>query len=158
MLFEVFAIGAAFLCGIAVRPLGLPPLVGFLAAGFDINALGPAYHMPAETGPILEHIAHLGVLLLLFTIGLKLKLRQIAEPHVVGTTLIHFAASVALIAPLMRLTFTDDWTLALLLGIALGFSSTVLTAKMLESRRELGNFHGRSAIGILIGQDLVALS
>jgi len=156
-MFEVFAISAAFLFGIAVRPIGMPPLVGFLAAGFAINALGPRLGMPAATGPILEHLADLGVLLLLFTVGLKLKLRQIGEPHVVGSALAHFAVSVALFTPIARWLFTDDWTLALLVGIALAFSSTVLAAKMLEAKRELGNFHGRTAIGILIVQDIIAL-
>ena len=67
-----------------VRQIGLPPLVGFLAAGFFINFIGPGFGMPVETGPILDYVAELGVLLLLFTIGLKLKLRQITEPQVIG--------------------------------------------------------------------------
>jgi predicted Kef-type K+ transport protein len=157
MVFEVFAISAAFVFGLAMRPLGLPPLVGFLAAGFAIHAVGPELGMPATTGPILDYLAHLGVLLLLFTVGLKLKLKQIAEPHVVGTTILHFALSVAFFTAVTRLLFTAEWMLALLVGIALAFSSTVLAAKMLEAKRELGNFHGRSAIGILIGQDVIAL-
>ena len=157
MFFEVFAIGAAFVFGLAMRPLGLPPLVGFLAAGFAINAFGPHFGMPATTGPILEYLAHLGVLLLLFTIGLKLKLKQIGEPQVVGGALLHFALSVAIFTPFARLLFTDDWTVALLVGIALAFSSTVLAAKMLETKREMGSFHGRTAIGILIVQDIIAL-
>ncbi len=157
MIFEVFAISAAFVFGLAMRPLGLPPLVGFLAAGFAINALGPSVGMPASTGPILDHLAELGVLLLLFTVGLELKLKQIGEPHVVGSTLVHFALSIAIFAPVTRLLFTADWTVALLVGIALAFSSTVLAAKMLEAKRELGVFHGRTAIGILIVQDVLAL-
>jgi len=157
MVFEVFAIMAAFVFGLAVRQIGLPPLVGFLAAGFVINAAGPQLGMPATTGPILEYLAHLGVLLLLFTVGLKLKLRQIAEPHVVGGALLHFGLSVAIFTPFTRWLFTDDWTVALLVGIALAFSSTVLAAKMLEAKREMGNFHGRTAIGILIVQDIIAL-
>jgi predicted Kef-type K+ transport protein len=157
MVFEVLVIGAAFVFGLAVKPLGLPPLVGFLAAGFVINGIGPRVGLPTTTGPILDYLAHLGVLLLLFTVGLKLKLKQIAEPHVVGTTLVHFALSIAIFTPITRLLFTADWTVALLVGIALGFSSTVLAAKMLEAKRELGNFHGRTAIGILIVQDILAL-
>ena len=157
MLFEVFAVSAAFFFGLAMRPIGLPPLVGFLAAGFAINAFGPRFGMPATTGPILDYLANLGVLMLLFTVGLKLKLRQIGEPQVVGGALLHFAFSIAIFTPMARLFFTDDWTVALLIAIALGFSSTVLAAKMLEAKRELGNFHGRTAIGILIVQDVIAL-
>ena len=137
--------------------MGLPPLVGFLIAGFFINAIGPHFGLPATTGPILYYLADLGVLLLLFTVGLKLKLKQIGEPHVVGGACLHFALSIALFTPIVWLLFTDDWTVALLVGIALAFSSTVLAAKMLEAKREMGNFHGRAAIGILIVQDILAL-
>ena len=157
MFFEVFAVGAAFVLGLAVKPFGLPPLVGFLAAGFVINGFGPQLGMPAATGPILDYLANLGVLILLFTVGLKLKLRQIGEPHVVGTALVHFGLSVALFTPVARLFFAPDWTVALLVGIGLSFSSTVLAAKMLETKREMGNFHGRAAIGVLIVQDIIAL-
>ncbi|MDJ0947339.1 MAG: cation:proton antiporter [Alphaproteobacteria bacterium] len=157
MVFEVFAVSAAFIFGIAVRKVGLPPLVGFLVAGFFINALGPNFGMPSSTGPILDYLAKLGVLMLLFTIGLKLKLKQIGEPHVVGGALLHFAISIAIFTPLTRLVFTNDWMIALVVGIALSFSSTVLAAKMLEAKRELGIFHGRTSIGILIAQDIIAL-
>lgn len=156
-MFEVFAVSAAFICGIAVRQIGLPPLVGFLLAGFLINAIGPQFGMPNQTGPILEHLANLGVLMLLFTIGLKLKLKQIVEPHVVGSAVLHFLISIVIFAPIIRLLFTDDWMVAVLVSIALAFSSTVLAAKMLETKRELGLFHGRTAIGILIVQDILAL-
>lgn len=158
MAFEVFAIGAAFVFGLAVRPLGLPPLVGFLAAGFAINAAGPHVGMPANTGPILDYLAQLGVLLLLFTVGLKLNLRQVGAPHVVGSALLHFAISVLLYTPLVWVFFADDWMLALFVGIGLAFSSTVLAAKMLDAKREMGSFHGRTAIGILIVQDIIALA
>lgn len=157
MVFEVFAISAAFVFGLAMRPLGLPPLIGFLAAGFAINAFGPGLGMPTSTGPILEYLANLGVLMLLFTVGLKLKLKQIGERQVIGTAILHFLLSVALFAPVARLFFTEDWMVALLIGIGLAFSSTVLAAKILDAKRELGNFHGRTAIGILVMQDVIAL-
>ena len=157
MAFEVFAISAAFLLGILARQVTLPPLVGFLVAGFAINAMGPALGMPTTTGPILDYLANLGVLLLLFSVGLKLKLKQIVEPHVVGSALLHFAISIAIFTPITWFLFTSSWFTALLVGIALAFSSTVLAAKILESKREMGNFHGRTAIGILIVQDIIAL-
>ena len=66
-------IAIAFLCGLAMRAVGLPPLVGFLAAGFTLNALG------AEGGDFLNAMADLGITLLLFSIGLKLKLKSLAR-------------------------------------------------------------------------------
>lgn len=157
-LFEVISITFAFFFGLAVRQVGLPPLVGFLAAGFAINLAGPGLGLPAETGRILHHVAHLGVLMLLFTVGLKLNLKQVAQPQVVGGALLHFAISVLIFAPGIRLFMGVDWNTAVLLGIALAFSSTVLAAKMLETKRELRAFHGRTAIGILIVQDIIALA
>ena len=157
MAFEVFAISSAFILGILARQITLPPLVGFLVAGFAINAIGPTFGMPTTTGPILDYLANLGVLLLLFSVGLKLKLKQIGEPHVVGSALLHFTFSIIIYTPIAWLLFTDDWLTALLVGIALAFSSTVLAAKILEAKHEMGNFHGRAAIGILIVQDVIAL-
>lgn len=156
-MFETIILSFAFVFGLAVRQVGLPPLVGFLAAGFAINIASEPLGLPQETGPILHHLAHLGVLLLLFTVGLKLKLGQIAQPQVIGGALLHFAISVGLFTPAAKLLMGVSWETALLLGIALAFSSTVLAAKLLESKRELGAFHGRTAIGILIVQDIIAL-
>ena len=156
-MFEVVTITFAFFFGLVVRQVGLPPLVGFLAAGFAINLFGPGLGLPEYTGETLGHVAHLGVLMLLFTVGLKLKLKQIAQPQVVGGALVHFAISVALFLPGLKLLMGLDWNTALLLAIALSFSSTVLAAKLLETKRELGAFHGRTAIGILIVQDVIAL-
>lgn len=156
-MFEVICISFAFFFGLAVRQVGLPPLVGFLGAGFAINIFGAGLGLPDESGNILHYVAHLGVLLLLFTVGLKLKLRQIAQPQVLGGALLHFAISVVVFAPGLFYLVKVDWNTALLLAIALSFSSTVLAAKLLESKRELAVFHGRTAIGILIVQDVIAL-
>ncbi len=156
-MFEVICISFAFFFGLGVRQLGLPPLVGFLAAGFAINAFGPSIGLPEETGKILYHMAHLGVLLLLFAVGLKLKLKQIAQPHVMGGALIHFGVTTTVFSVGVHYIMGLDWNTSLLLAIALAFSSTVFAAKILESKRELGAFHGRTSIGILIIQDIIAL-
>jgi len=155
---ELFCLSFAFFCGLAVRQVGLPPLVGFLAAGFGLNWFGQRFGLlPDFTGDVLHYLAHLGVLLLLFTVGLKLKLRQIVQPHVLGGSLLHFAITVAVFTPGLHFFLDLGWNISLLVGIAMAFSSTVLAAKMLEAKRELTAFHGRTAIGILIIQDLVAL-
>lgn len=156
---EVFCITFAFVLGLAVRQIGLPPLVGFLAAGFGLNFVGQQFGvLPEFTGDVLDYVAHLGVLLLLFTVGLKLKLRQLVQPQVIGGSLIHFAITVAVLSPGLHFVLDLDWNVAILIAVALAFSSTVLAAKLLESKRELAAFHGRVAIGILIIQDLIALA
>jgi len=157
-MFEVFSIGLAFVLGLAVKQIGLPPLVGFLAAGFGLNWLGQRFGvLPGYTGEVLDHVAHLGVLLLLFSVGLKLKVRQLGQAAVLGGGLLHFSVSVLIFAPGLYWLLGVETQVALLLGIALAFSSTVLAAKILETKRELTAFHGRTAIGILIIQDLIAL-
>lgn len=154
---EVIGLSFAFVFGVLVKQIGLPPLVGFLAAGFALNIWGPMLGMPAETGPILEHVAHLGVLLLLFTVGLKLKIKNLVEPVVVGGALLHFTVTVAVFFAGFQIFLAVPVNTALLLAVALSFSSTVLAAKVLEAKRELRVLHGRVAIGILVIQDLIAL-
>ncbi|MBY0438244.1 MAG: cation:proton antiporter, partial [Burkholderiales bacterium] len=152
-------IALAFVAGFAAQLIRLPPLVGFLAAGFALNALG------FESSPALETISNLGVTLLLFTIGLKLDIRTLlraevwasASLHIVGSTLM-FAAVLFLLKLLgLALASNLDWTVMLLLGFALSFSSTVFAVKVLEERSELGSFYGRVAIGILVMQDVFAV-
>lgn len=59
----------AFVFGFGARRIGLPPLVGYLLAGFILYALG------VEAGGFIDEVADIGVLLILFSIGLKLDLR-----------------------------------------------------------------------------------
>ncbi len=154
---EAVWISFAFVLGLMVKTVGLPPLVGYLAAGFVLAGLSSATGLAIEATDALGHIAHLGVLLLLFTVGLKLKLRSIVSPEVIGGSLLHFAITCVVFAPPLYWLLDLDWATAVMLAIALSFSSTVLAAKVLESKRELRAFHGRVAIGILIMQDLIAL-
>ncbi|MFT4086709.1 MAG: cation:proton antiporter [Gordonia sp. (in: high G+C Gram-positive bacteria)] len=137
----------------------LPPLVGFLAAGFVINAL----HV--EHLAQLEIVADLGVTLLLFAIGLKLNVRILFRREVWLSTSIHLVLSVVIgfaflwVAALIgipMLTGQDPKTI-LLLAFALSFSSTVFVVKVLEERGESNSLYGRVAIGILVMQDIVAV-
>ena len=61
----------------------MPPLVGFLIAGFSLNYLG------AQGGEFLNEMAELGITLLLFSIGLKLKVKELLHIEVWGTALAH---------------------------------------------------------------------
>ena len=78
----------AFVLGFAARLVGLPPMVGFLAAGFALNGLG------FEGGPTLDQFADLGVTLLLFSIGLKLKIKSLLQPEVWAGASLHMVATV----------------------------------------------------------------
>lgn len=157
-MFEVVCISFAFFLGLGVRQVGLPPLVGFLLAGFAIHAAGPTLGLPDYATPVLDHMSHLGVLLLLFAVGLKLRLGQLAQPQVFGGALIHSAVSTAVYGTGLVVLLRLDWSTALLLGVVLSFSSTVFSAKVLEAKRDIGAFYGRTAIGILIVQDIIALA
>jgi predicted Kef-type K+ transport protein len=149
---EILWITVAFALGLLMRPLGLPPLVGYLVAGFLLNGLGLG---DAES---LEHIAHLGVLLLLFSVGLKLRLRAFASWQNLGGGVAHIAASMLIVTPLLLWLFAGGRTQAAIVALLLTFSSTVVAAKMLEERRELRSFHGRVTIGILVLQDIIAVA
>ena len=142
----------AFGLGLMMRLVGLPPLVGYLAAGFLLSSLGH------ETNEILNQVAHVGVLLLLFSVGLKLRLRSIITKEVLFGSLLHMTVMIALVYVANVSIFGLNEQLSLIIAIALSFSSTVVAAKVLESKKELRAFHGRLAIGILIMQDLVAVA
>ncbi|MEF3049325.1 cation:proton antiporter family protein [Pseudotabrizicola sp. L79] len=156
-MFEVICVSFAFFFGLAVRQFGLPPMVGFLAAGFAVNAVGSRIGLPEETHEILSHVSHLGVLLLMFAVGLKLKLAQVAQPQVLGGALLHFTITATVLGAGLAVISGLAPQGAVLLAVALSFSSTVFSAKFLEAKRDLGTFYGRTAIGILIVQDLIAL-
>jgi predicted Kef-type K+ transport protein len=149
----------AFVLGFLVRQVGLPPLIGFLAAGFALNALG------FEGGEGLQVIADLGVTLLLFSIGLKLQLKNLAKPEVWAgaslhmlTTVVVFGTGIFLLGRTGLPFFAAlDLPLAILLAFALSFSSTVFAVKILEEKGEKSAMHGKVSIGILIVQDIFAV-
>ncbi len=152
-------IAIALICGMAIRAVGLPPLVGFLIAGFLLNALG------AEGGEFLNAMADIGITLLLFTIGLKLKLKSLARPEVWGVATLHMAIITLLIATIaFILSYTSlpllsgiDIETALLIGFAMSFSSTVFAVKILDELGATSARHGRIAIGVLVVQDIAAV-
>jgi predicted Kef-type K+ transport protein len=152
-------IATAFTFGMVINLTGLPPMVGFLLAGFALNFFG------FESSAGLLTFADLGVTLLLFSIGLKLDIRTLFKAEVWGGASIHIFASIAFYAALLfilkqvGLTFFSDLdSFALtLVAFALSFSSTVFAVKILEEKSESNSLYGRIAIGILIMQDIFAV-
>ncbi len=155
---EPLVILLAFLAGLGIRKLGYPPLLGYLVAGFI------AHSLEIGSAESITPIADLGILLLLFTIGLKLNLRELIAPQVWAVAGLHMLSVIPLTAlvivvasmwiPILSLpNQTAVWVLA----FALSFSSTVFAVKIFDERGEGGSLHAAIAIGILIVQDLVAV-
>jgi predicted Kef-type K+ transport protein len=147
---DVFWIAIAFLAGLIAKALRLPTLVGFLGAGLVLSLFG------ISSSDLLHELGEIGVILLLFSVGLHLRLKSLIRSEVLAVGGIHLVISTIIFA-LIGLATGLDPIVAILIAVALGFSSTVLTAKSLEARNELDSYHGRVAIGILILQDVVAI-
>jgi len=156
---ELIFFSTAFVCGFILHLFKLPPLIGFLAAGFILNLTG------YQSTALLENIAGLGVTLLLFSIGLKLRVSNLTKTHVWAPASLHLIVSTALFGAFMQLMgllglplFVDlSLETCMLLGFAFSFSSTVFAVKVLEQRGEMNSLHGKVSIGILVMQDVFAV-
>jgi glutathione-regulated potassium-efflux system ancillary protein KefC len=156
---EPLVILLAFAAGLGFRSAGYPPLLGYLLAGFCAHGMG------LGQGEAISTIADLGITLLLFTIGLKLNLRELIAPQVWGVASLQMIAVIPLtwlliegagmLVPALAL---PTHTAALILAFALSFSSTVFTTKTFEEKGETIAHHAAIAIGILIIQDLFAVT
>lgn len=155
---DALLVAIAFLFGLLAQQFKLPPLVGFLISGFVLQALGKT------GGPMLDTMANVGVTLMLFSIGVKLRLRTLARPEIWAGTSIHVLLVLLIFTPaILGLgVFAGhavglDWRTALLIAFALSFSSTVFAVKSLNESGDMGAMHGRIAIGVLIMQDILAV-
>ncbi len=83
--------------------------------------------------------------------------RRLLRHEVWGSALVHLLVTGVVGAALIYWTAHQSLGVAVIMALSLGFSSTVLAAKVLEGNRELRSVHGRVAIGILIVQDIVAV-
>ncbi|MEO0475896.1 MAG: cation:proton antiporter, partial [Planctomycetota bacterium] len=141
----------AFGVGLGVKQFGLPPMVGFLGAGFVLEALGVT-ESDSET---IKYMADMGIYLLLFSIGLKLDLRGLAKPEVWGVASAHMVLTTAAIGgsvfglSMLGLGMFAEltWQTSALIAFALSFSSTVFAVKVLEEKAEMKSRHGHQAIG-----------
>ena len=148
---QFLLVGVAYVLGLLASAMRLPPLVGYLVAGYALCGL------EVKGGEGLDVAADFGIQLLLFTVGLKLELKTLARWDILGAGTLHMLSVVAVAAGTFLLT-GGRWDSGLLVGISLAFSSTVLAVKILEDNAELSSLHGRIALGVLIYQDIVAVA
>ena len=152
-------LSVTFVLGLLANRMKLPALVGFLVAGFILNAMG------FTVSEDIKDIGDLGVTLLLFTIGLKLKTKQLLRPEIWAAGSIHMTLTLLFFGVVVQLlTFTGlhffvglSVATFLLIGFALSFSSTVFAVKIMEESGLSKSLNGRIAIGVLIIQDILAV-
>ena len=145
-------LGVAFALGLVATRLGLPPLVGYLVAGIVVGPFTPGY--VADSG-LAGQVAELGVVLLMFGVGLHFSLSDLAAVRrvVVPGAIIQTVITGTVVAVLGH-TFGWPWGGAVVMGLALGVASTVVLLKGLEQRDNLDSPDGRLGIGWLVVEDL----
>ncbi len=149
----------AMVFGLMVAFVSLPPMVGYLVAGFVLSAIG------IQSGDTLNAVAEIGVTILLFSIGLKLNIKDLLRAEIWAVSVIHMLiTSVVFGFLIFVMTFSGLQEFAglsvaesVLIAFALSFSSTVFAVKVLDEQGEMSSLHGKIAIGILIMQDLIAV-
>ncbi len=155
-LFEIALLAAgALILGLVLQRLRQPAIVGYIVAGV---VLGPSgFDLFPNRGPI-ETLAELGVLLLLFVIGMELSLR--AFRRVLRLAVLGAGAQILLSIAAMLIVakvFERSTETAIVMGFVVAVSSTAVAIKLLEDIGELRTAVGRTAIGVLIAQDLAII-
>lgn len=134
--------------------LRLPLILGYIITGILV---GPFALNLISSHDLLESMSHVGVALLLFIIGLSLSPRIVKEigkmSFIVGFLQV-FTTSLLGVAAGLAIGF--DLKIAIFVGLALSFSSTIIIMKLLTDRHELHRFYGRTSLGLLIVQDIIA--
>ncbi len=153
-----FAVGlaAALLFGyIAVR-LKLSPIIGYLLAGIIVGPFTPGV---VVNRTIAEQFAEIGVILLLFGIGLRFHLRELIAVWRVAIpgALIQSTLSTSALAVLLHF-MGWDWTSGFILGMAISVASTVVMAMVLEEWHDLHAKIGHIAIGWTVVEDILTVA
>jgi glutathione-regulated potassium-efflux system ancillary protein KefC/glutathione-regulated potassium-efflux system protein KefB len=148
-------LAAAIIAVVFARKLGFGAVLGYLFAGVLV---GPwCLRLITNVDNIL-HFAEIGVVFLLFIIGLELQPSRlwVLRRSVFGLGFLQVLITggvLTAVASWMSL----DWASAVLVGFGLSLSSTALVLQMLAERKELTSAHGRSAFGVLLFQDLAVI-
>src|SRR3990167_3090412 len=143
---------AALAGGIILERLKQPSILGYILAGV---LLGPSCIGFIENQEAVHGLAELGVLMLLFVVGMELSLRPFVKIWTisVGCIVLQIIGGLAIAFPLAHF-FHWPLNLTLLLAFVFALSSTAVAVKMLDTIGELKTGTGRITIGILVAQDL----
>ena len=146
------AFGAALILGFIAARLRLPALVGYLLAGVLIGPFTPGF--VADT-PLAAELAEIGVMLLMFGVGLHFSLKDLLDVRKVALpgAVLQIVAATGLGAWVAHL-WGWSWGAALVFGLALSVASTVVLLRALEARGVLDSMNGRIAVGWLVVEDL----
>ncbi len=133
----------------------VPAIVGYLLTGIVAGPhLLAIIHSPHE----IEVIAEIGVVLLLFTIGLEFSLKHLLRIRRIvffgGFLQLSFTA---LITTFISRMYGLNWNTALFIGFLTALSSTAVVLKLLQERSEITSNYGRTVVGILIFQDIILI-
>ena len=137
---------------LAFHRLRLPPIVGFLITGVISGPYG--FGLIRNIADV-ESLAEIGVVLLLFTVGLEFSLQHLARLRrflFIGGAL-QVGVTIAVTAALAR-SLAVAWPVAIFLGMLVALSSTAITLRLYAERGELDTPFGNASLGILIFQDL----
>ncbi len=145
-------LGAAVVAAPIFKRIGLGTVLGYLAAGIIV---GPVLGLIGRGEEIL-HVAELGVVMLLFIIGLELKPSRLwaLRRDIFGLGLAQvLTCGFGLMGAAMAFAGLG-WQAAMIIGFGLALSSTAFAMQLLESRHEINSPYGRRAFSILLFQDL----
>lgn len=149
------AVAVALVGGMLAVRLRQPPIVGYLLAGIVIGPFTPGFTGDVEQ---IGQLAEVGIVLLLFALGVEFSLRdlapvrRVAVPGAIAQVLVTAIVGTAVGIPLGL-----DIAAAVVVGAAVAISSTVVVLKVLVERGELDSLHGRTAIGWMVVQDLLTI-
>ncbi len=131
----------------------LPSIMGFLIAGILIGPHGLGLiGNPAS----VENLAEIGVILLLFIIGLEFSIAHLLKniATITGAGILQMGLTIAAWYFIQTHYFGDSGSVSLALAMIISLSSTAIVLKMVTDLAELDTLHGRTAVGILLFQDL----
>lgn len=152
-------LGAAIVVVPICKRLGMSVVLGYLAAGLIIGPSVLGLVGGLEEATEVMHFAEIGVVFLLFIIGLELQPRRlwVMRRLVFGLGTGQVGITAIVLAAILALALGLSWSEAALFGFALALSSTAFVLQLLAERTALNQPHGRAAFGILLLQDVAVI-